>query len=227
MPSCPIPRGQACLMVAVAAATLAVTVPGGAQQQAHTHGRLAMDVAVDARVITLQIESPLDGFLGFERAPRTDAERKQVSDMVASLNAADRLFLPDPAAGCKLSKVDLASAVLGLGSARKGKGAGQGDGRRAGHGGGHDDHDHDHDEGDDHDHDHAADKGHGHAEGEHADIEVNITFTCATAAEARFIDVKLFEAYERIQTIDAQVASPQGQFKRTVKADAPRLSWGR
>ena len=189
MSSRPVRRGQAFLMIAVAAATLTVAAPGGAQQHAHTHGRLAMDVAVDAQAITLQIESPLDGFLGFERAPRTDAERTRVSDLVASLTAADRLFVPDPAAACSLAKVELDSAVLGLGPA----------GAQAS----------------------------GPAAGEHADIDMNVTFTCARAAEARFIDIRLFEAYERIQTIDAKVASPQGQFKRTVKADAPRLSWGR
>ena len=229
MPSCPIRRGQACLTIAVVATTLALAAPGSAQQHAHTHGHLAMDVAVDAQAITLRIESPLDGFLGFERAPRSDAERKRVADMVASLTAAERLFIPDPAAACKLAKVELASAVLGLAGDGKGNGR-EGKSRDPGgdHGHGHDDdHDHDDDHGDNHDHDQAGAAGRDAAGGEHADIDVNVTFTCARAAEARFIDIRLFEAYERIQTIDAQIASPQGQFKRTVKADAPRLSWGR
>jgi len=189
--------------ISALAAVLAVALPATAQQHAHTHGRLALDVAVDAQSITLQIESPLDGFLGFERAPRTDAERKRVSDMVARLNAADQLFQPDPEAGCQLSKVALSSAVLGLGDAKK------------------EDHGHDHQ------HSHADKKGHDHAEDEHADIDVNIVFACAKAAEARFIDVKLFEAFKRIRTIDAQVASSQGQFKRTLRPNAPRLTLGR
>ncbi|MBS7777569.1 DUF2796 domain-containing protein [Acidovorax sp. CCYZU-2555] len=162
----------------------ATALSAAAHQHAHTHGLMTLDVAVDAQTVTLAIASPLDSFLGFERAPRTDAERKRVADMVARLKAADQLFQPDAAADCKLTKVELESAALGLGTA----------------------------------HDH----GHGE-KGEHADIAVDIVFTCAKAADARFIDVKLFDAYPRLRSIDAQVAAPQGQFKRSLRPGAARL----
>lgn len=181
----------------------AIALPVAAQQHAHTHGRMTLDVAVDAQSITLAIDAPLDGFLGFERAPRSDSERKRVADMVVRLKAADQLFRPDPSAGCKLAKVSLDSAMLGLGdSGKKGE----------------------------------HEQGHGHAgkaaqaaqaaqaESEHADIDVDIVFTCADAAGARFIDVGLFDAFRRMRAIDAQVASPQGQFKRTLRPGASRLS---
>jgi len=157
--------------------------------------------SLDARSITLEIESPLDSFLGFEHAPRTDAQKKRVADMVARLNAADRLFRPDPAAECKLSRVALSSQALGLGdaeeesehgpepAARKKPAAGQQD--------------------------------------EHADIDMTVVFSCAKASAARYIDIQLFNAFEGIRTIDAQVAAPQGQFKRRLSAPSPRLSWGR
>ena len=172
-----------------------------ADEHAHTHGRLELDVALDARSITLEIESPLDSFLGFEHAPRTDAQKKRVADMVARLNAADRLFRPDPAAECKLSRVALRSQALGLGdaeeesehgpepAARKKPAAGQQD--------------------------------------EHADIDMTVVFSCAKASAARYIDIQLFNAFEGIRSIDAQVAAPQGQFKRRLSAPSPRLSWGR
>lgn len=99
------------------AAALPAAAHQHAHQHAHTHGHMTLDVAVDATTITLTLESPLDSFLGFERAPRSAAERKQVADMVARLKAADQLFEPDAAAGCKLSKVDLESDALGLGAA--------------------------------------------------------------------------------------------------------------
>ncbi|QBK06120.1 DUF2796 domain-containing protein [Hylemonella gracilis] len=172
-------------------------LPVLAQQHAHTHGRLSMDVAVDAQTLTLAIESPLDSFLGFERAPRTDAERKRVSDMVARLNAADRLFQPDPAAECTLSKVTLNSAALGLGDAKQE---------------------------DDHGHGHDGKKG--HDQDEHADIDVDIVFNCAKATQASYVDVKLFDAFKHIRAIDAQVAGPQGQFKRGLRPDASRLKLG-
>lgn len=173
--------------LSLVASTLAAVLPAGAHQHAHTHGQMALDVAVDAQTITLAITSPLDSFLGFERAPRSAAERKQVAQMVERLNAADQLFQPDPAAACRLSKVDMASPALGLGA----------------HG------------------------GHGPGDQGHADIALDIVFTCAKAAQGRFIDIKLFDAYPRLRSIEAQVAAPQGQFKHSLRPAAARLGLAR
>lgn len=169
------------------------------QPQAHSHGRLALEVAVDPQAITLTMEAPLDNFLGFERAPRTDAERKSVAAMVERLRAADTLFIPDPRAECRLSKVTLESAVLGLGDNAKVDAASIQGGAAKGQ----------------------------PAQDEHADIDVLIVFACAKATLARQIDVKLFGAFKGIRSIDAQVASEQGQFKRSLNKAAPRLTWGR
>ena len=181
-------RWTPCVLLAASSFALA-------QQHAHTHGLLSLDAAVDAQSITLQMEVPLDNFLGFERAPRSDAERTLVSNMVARLNAADKLFLIDPAAQCSLSKVDLDSAALGLGAKAKPAPA-------------------------------ATAKG-GKEPEQHADIDLSIAFTCAKASQARYIDVKLFDAFKGVHTINAQVASDQGQFKRTLTRSASRLSWGK
>ena len=91
-----------------------------AQGQAHQHGVLELGIAVEARKLTLQMASPLDNLVGFERASRTDAERKRVEAALAKLNAAQTLFVIDPAAQCKLSNVTLSSAVLKLGAPQLG-----------------------------------------------------------------------------------------------------------
>ena len=96
-----------CLLVAAFAASAA--------GQAHQHGVAKLDIAVQATQLTLQLESPLDNLLGFERAPRTDAERKQADAVVATLKAGDTMFKIDPAAGCKLATVELSSSALKLG----------------------------------------------------------------------------------------------------------------
>lgn len=180
------------LLSCTAALALALLWPAAAsaQQHAHTHGKLALDVAVDASTITITMEAPLDNFLGFERAPRTDAERRQAADAIASLRAADKLFVVDAAAQCTLQQVTLASEVLGLGPKHADAAAGKKD------------------------------------HGEHAEIEGSFQFSCADAAKARAIDVKLFERFQRIRSIDVQLASAQGQFKRTLRRNAPRLTWG-
>lgn len=80
------------------------------------HGQLKLDVAVDGPTVVIDMESPLDNIVGFERAPKTDAEKKLVEEAVAQLRAADKLFIVDPAANCKLGPVDLRSGALGLGN---------------------------------------------------------------------------------------------------------------
>lgn len=172
--------------LASALALALFSLPGAAHSpKAHEHGALKLDVAVSAdNQVVIDMQAPLDNLLGFERAPRTDAERQQADAVVAALKAADTLFRIDPAAGCTLASTDLQSAVLKLGTPPAGQ---------------------------------AADDG-------HADVDGSFTFTCNDAAKAAFIDVKLFDRFRRLQRIDVQAATPQGQFKRTLKRPAGRLA---
>ena len=105
-------------ILASAAIALIASAPfaaAQAQQHAHVHGQIKLDVAIDGPTVVIAMESPLDNIVGFERAPKTDAEKKTVEDAVAQLRAADKLFAIDPAASCKLGPVELQSAALGLG----------------------------------------------------------------------------------------------------------------
>ena len=95
-----------------------------AQGQAHQHGLLRLDIAVESRRLSLLMSSPLDNLVGFERAPRNDAEHKRVDAALASLKGA-ALFVIDPAAQCRPPKVTLASAVLQLGAAAAASGKGE------------------------------------------------------------------------------------------------------
>jgi Protein of unknown function (DUF2796) len=85
----------------------------------HEHGALKLDVAVDGNRLTIGMEAPLDNLLGFERAPRTDAERKAAADVLARLRSPDKgspLFTADAAAQCTLSKAEVQAPVLEAGA---------------------------------------------------------------------------------------------------------------
>ncbi len=90
--------------------------------KAHEHGSARLDIAVEAQRITLQFESPLENLVGFERAPRTAAERQAVQAMLARLRDPATLLRIDAAAGCRGGTVSVESGVLGLGSAKTGAG---------------------------------------------------------------------------------------------------------
>lgn len=111
MPSNRSLRGA--LAATVCLATLALPA---AAHKAHTHGRIELDVAVEAKRISLRMESPLHDLLGFERAPRSVAERGRVTALAEQLRAADKLFVPDAAGGCTLAEAQVESPVLGLGA---------------------------------------------------------------------------------------------------------------
>lgn len=80
----------------------------------HQHGVVQLDIAVDANRISMQMSSPLDNLLGFERAPRNDAERGRVAAMVATLRSG-ALFLVDNSGSCRNGAIQLSSAALQLG----------------------------------------------------------------------------------------------------------------
>jgi len=105
---------------------LATALPAWAGK-AHEHGAARLDVAVDDGTLTIVLDTPLDGLLGFERAPRSEAEKRAADQAVATLRAADKLFAIDPAARCTPASVALDSAPLKLGSAAPAKDDGHGD----------------------------------------------------------------------------------------------------
>ena len=81
----------------------------------HEHGTVRLDVSVEGSKVTIVMSAALDNWLGFERAPRTDAERKAAAEVLARLrNPAQGapLFTADAAAQCKLARAEVSAPVL-------------------------------------------------------------------------------------------------------------------
>ena len=173
-------RPLACLTHCLALTMALASGTAWAAGKAHEHGALKLDVAIEGNKLTIEMEAPLDNLLGFERAPRNDAERKAAADVLARLRGPDKstpLFVTDAAAQCTLSKAEVQAPVLEPGA----KSA---------------------------------------AKDEHADVDASYEFICVKPDELRSLDVRLFDAYKRIQRIDVQVAGPKGQSKVTLKRTA-------
>jgi hypothetical protein len=100
------------ILLAAALCTGASSVWAG---KAHVHGVLKLDVAIEGNKLTIAMEAPLDNLLGFERSPRTDAERKAAADVLTRLRSPDKgtpLFAVDEAASCILGKAEVKAPVL-------------------------------------------------------------------------------------------------------------------
>jgi|APFre7841882724_1041349.scaffolds.fasta_scaffold00272_15 hypothetical protein len=96
-------HGNASLAVALALAA------GGAAAGPHEHGVGHLQAAVDGRTLAIEVRLPAKDLVGFERAPRTDAERARIEDARRAL-ADPRLFQPAAAAKCTIVGAPSASA---------------------------------------------------------------------------------------------------------------------
>ncbi|MBL8325572.1 MAG: DUF2796 domain-containing protein [Rubrivivax sp.] len=85
--------------------------------KAHEHGVARADIGVEAGLVTVSLELPLEVLAGFERAPRTDAERTTVAAALGKLQEGARIVRIDAAGGCGMAKVNLVAPLWGVGGA--------------------------------------------------------------------------------------------------------------
>jgi hypothetical protein len=102
------PLRLAATVIALAACAVPPVTAGGA----HVHGQGRLQVVVDGDGIELLLEAPLADLLGFEHAPRSDAQHLAVGRMAARLRDPKSWFVPDAAARCVLASATLQSAAL-------------------------------------------------------------------------------------------------------------------
>lgn len=98
----------ASMLVALTAGTPPAAIAG----RAHEHGVVRLDVTIEGDRLGVAAEMPLDALLGFERAPRTEAERRAAAAVLARLRAPGALFAADAAAECALIRAEVAAPVL-------------------------------------------------------------------------------------------------------------------
>lgn len=174
---------------------LVLALPTAAQaHKAHQHGFGKLEVAVAADGIEIRLDAALDGFVGFERAPRTDAERQRVREAEARLRDGAALFGVDPAAGCTFKDMTLQAPVLGWGAPAGPTGAAAAPAVKPAGG------------------------------DEHADLEAEYRFDCRDGARAGFVEVGLYAAFPRLRRIEAEAVTPRGQMKRELRRPESRLA---
>ena len=173
-------------------AALVVASSAAYAGKAHEHGVVRLDVSIEGPRVTIDMTAALDNWLGFERAPRTDAERKAAAEVLTRLRSPNQgapLFALNTQAQCQLAQAEVSAPVLE--PAAKPAAAPAAPPPPATKGG-----------------------------AEHADLEASYSFQCAQPAQLRSLDLGLFDAYKRIQRIEVQVAGPKGQAKVTLRRPA-------
>jgi hypothetical protein len=81
-------------LAALAAATPAIAGPG------HTHGRADLAIIGDGHALVIELRADLLDLVGFEHAPRTEAERTALASLRERMTAGAPPFRPSERAGC-------------------------------------------------------------------------------------------------------------------------------
>ncbi|MFM8638027.1 MAG: DUF2796 domain-containing protein, partial [Betaproteobacteria bacterium] len=61
------------------------------------------------------------------------------------------------------------------------------------------------------------------AEPQHADASVSLTFECEQIAQLGSVGLALFDSFRRLERVEAEMVTPKGQGKATVRRAAKNL----
>lgn len=78
----------------------------------HEHGAAELNAALDGTSLEIELHSPAINLLGFEHAPRGDADERKVAETRSRLQQADMLFGLPADAQCRLDEVRLESPLF-------------------------------------------------------------------------------------------------------------------
>ncbi|PTT78105.1 hypothetical protein DBR42_24125 [Pelomonas sp. HMWF004] len=89
-----------------------LAVPAWSAEHAHQHGVVSLNATLEGEVLSLDLDAPLDSLLGFERAPRTEAERAAAAALLKTLGPGTSMWRPNPEARCVLAQAKVEAPVL-------------------------------------------------------------------------------------------------------------------
>lgn len=174
---------------------MAVAAQDHTHHAAHVHGVGNLEVVQDGNTVFIALESPLYNVLGFEHAPKTDAQRV-LARRVSNLLKANGLFSLTRDAQCRRSSHKLVSEVLNP---------------------------HTHEKGHDHSHDHSHSHSHNGTHSEHADFRAEYEFECRKPELLTDILVRVFQQFSGFTELHVQAVLPSGQVGATLTPNQTTL----
>lgn len=83
-------------------AALSAQAAENRQLGAHVHGHARVNIAIEGKTLSLELEAPGMDIVGFEHEPGTAEQKAVLADAKAKLADGVALFAPSPAASCAL-----------------------------------------------------------------------------------------------------------------------------
>ena len=185
------------------------------EAHAHEHGTSSLNIAIEDTALLLELESPAADLVGFEHAPKNDADHEAIKTALETLKTPDKLFVPDASANCTLSSAK--AKTFGAISEEDSHD------HEDDHSHGEDEHGHAEDE-----HGHAEDEhGHsddGHSDEEHSEFYAIWVWECGAMDELKKIGLPFFKVFPTASQIRVQIISENGQLSRTVQREDESVS---
>jgi hypothetical protein len=185
-------------LIAVIPSLIGVPITSAHESTAHVHGRATLEVAIEGGSVQVNLDSPLDSLVGFERAPRNEKERQLVREMSRKLRQSDHTFVFTPQSQCRLESVQFESAVIepGLLAADSDFNVGKN-----------------------------LDRSSTNSPDVHSELSATWHFQCAVPESLQGIKVSLFQHFPSLKRIDAAVVGPKGQSRTRLSPKSTLLKW--
>ena len=178
------------------------------EHEAHEHGHGTLDIVVEGEELAIELRIPAVNVVGFEHAPRDEAEREAIRKALVPFgDAASVLELPAEAE----CEVEEAKAEIW---SMAGEDDHEGDGHGSGEGHEHEKEEHDEDEHGKEEHDEDEHEEHDADSGgeEHSELHATYHFHCHAPGKLDRINVRVFEHLQGAEEIDVRIVTPTSQL---------------
>ena len=195
----------------LACAALAASDEQHREHEAHEHGHGTLDIVLEGEELLIELRIPAVNVVGFEHAPRDEAEREAVRKALVPFGDAESVLAIPAEAECESEEA--VAEIWSMAGEDDHEGDGHGDGEGHEHEHEDDGHEDDAHKADEHGKDeHDADSG---AE-EHSELHATYRFHCHEPGKLDRIDVRVFEHLHGAEEIDVRIVTPTAQLATEV-----------
>ncbi len=178
------------------------------RHEAHIHGKAALNLVVEGALVDAEFRSPLMNIVGYEHKATIPAERAQLREAVARLEAVHSLIQLPESARCQPQRTDVRTGVGG-------------DLHQIPEQLSETDHDR-HSPQNEHDTHDAHDAHDAHKEElNHRDVVAHYRFQCAEPQHLDRVTLNFFRAFSGIEAIHVNLLTGQGGHRVELNADDP------
>ena len=186
--------------ILVAGAAFAASDGERREHDAHEHGHGALDIVVEGEELVIELRIPAVNVVGFEHAPKDDAEREAVRQALVPFGDATSLFVLPAEAECEVEEAE--AAIVSMGHEDEHEGDGHEHEKD-----GHEIDEHEKDEHEKHEEDGSDSDMEAHSE-----LRATYHFHCHAPERIGEIDVRVFEHLHDAEEIDVRVVTPAAQL---------------